>query len=275
MPSFVRRTIILGTCLGAGMVWSGCEAKQATEYVTGISTQVSVPRDLKAVRVEVSVNGVPQFCQGYRVYDGKVQLPRSLGTFANSDRAITSGPITYTIAGVTSADTEAEFFATCRSAKVSEDSVRILRRSRQPYIKDEILFLPMPLKYSCYDKQCGDEETCKGGKCVSATLTEEQARLAFPRYSPDLVDGTGGSCFSSQLCMGAAAPAIVVDPDTCTYAVANTPSSPPPADPSVNPVRPPCTTAANCGSGVCEADGKCAALPPGLPWEGTNVEVIY
>ena len=53
----------------------------------------------------------------------------------------------------------------------------------------------MPLKYACYDKQCGDEETCKGGTCVSATLTEEQARAKFPTYSPDLVDGTGGGCF--------------------------------------------------------------------------------
>jgi hypothetical protein len=274
MRSFVSRAIILGTCLGAGVVWSGCEAKQATEYVTGISTQVAVPRDLKAVRVEVNVGGVPQFCQGYRVYDGKVQLPRSLGTFANTDRAITGGPITYTIAGVTSADTEADFFATCRAAKVSEDAVRILRRSRQPYIRDEILFLPMPLKYSCYDKPCGDEETCKGGKCVSATLTEEQARAAFPKYSPDLIDGTGGGCFSSQLCLGAAAPAIVVDPENCVYAVANTPSAPPLLDPLADPFRPTCTTAATCGSGVCN-NGRCDALPPNLPWAGTNVEIVY
>jgi hypothetical protein len=275
MRSFLRRTIILGTCVGAGMVWSGCEAKQATEYVTGISTQVSVPRDLKSVRVEVSVNGVPQFCQGYRVYDGKVQLPRSLGTFANSDRAITSGPITYTIAGVTTANTEADLFATCHSAKVGDDDVRILRRSRQPYIKDEILFLPMPLKYSCFDKQCGDEETCKGGKCVSATLTEEQVRAKFPTYSPDLVDGSGGGCFNSQICMGAAAPVIIADPDTCTYAVANSPGAPAPADPQLDPFRPACTTASSCQSGVCNPDGRCAALPPGLPWEGTNVEVVY
>lgn len=274
MHSFLRRSVILGTSLAAGVVWSGCEAKQATEYVTGISTQVSVPRDLKAVRVEVTVGGVPQFCQGYRVYDGKVQLPRSLGTFASTDRAITSGPITYTISGVTDFDTDNEWFAVCGRPQVGENNVRILRRSRQPYIRDEILFLPMPLKYSCYDKACGDEETCKGGKCVSATLTEEQARAAFPKYSPDLVDGSGGGCFSSQLCLGAAAPAIIVNPDTCEYAVANTPSSPPPIDPQADPFRPPCATAANCSSGVC-TDGRCEALPPNTPWEGVNVEVVY
>ena len=268
------RAIVFATCLGATVLWSGCQGKQVTEYVTGISTQVSVPRDLKAVRVEVSVGGVPQFCQGYRVYDGKVQLPRSLGTYASTDRAITSGPVTYTVAGVTSADTEADFFAICRSAKIGEDKVRVLRRSRQPYIKDEILFLPMPLKYSCYDVSCGDEETCKGGKCVSATLTEEQARTTFPKYEPALVDGSGGTCFSSKICLGAAAPAIIVDPDTCTYAVAASPSTPAPADPLVDPFRPACTKAEDCPSGVC-TDGRCEALPPNTPWEGVNVEVVY
>ncbi len=289
MRSFVGRVVILGTCLAAGVVWSGCEAKQATEYVTGISTQVSVPRDLKAVRVEVTVGGVPQFCQGYRVYDGKVQLPRSLGTFAGTDRAITSGPITYTISGVTDFDTDNEWFGVCGRPQVGENNVRILRRSRQPYIRDEILFLPMPLKYSCFDKACGDEETCKGGKCVSATLTEEQARAMFPKYTPELVDGTGGDCFSSQLCIGAAAPAIVVNPDTCEYAVANSPSAPS-IDVAIDPFRPACTTVKDCNDctqqncddpavakrlRTCEPDKHCSALPQNTPWEGTNVEVVY
>ncbi len=285
MRSFLARSFVLGTCLAAGVVWSGCEPKQQTEYVTGISTQVSVPRDLKAVRVEVTVGGVPQFCRGYRVYDGKVQLPRSLGTFASSDNAITSGPITYTISGVTDFDTDNEWFGVCGRPQVGENNVRILRRSRQPYIRDEILFLPMPLKYSCYDKACGEEETCKGGKCVSATLNEEQARATFPKYSPDLVDGSGGGCFSTKLCLGAAAPALVVNPDTCEYAVANTPSAPEPADPLLDPFRPACDTNAECGSQTCtitnpgavapDKKGRCEALPPGTPWEGTNVEVIY
>lgn len=294
MRSSLRRSMILGTCLTAGLVWSGCEAKQATEYVTGISTQVSVPRDLKSVRVEVSVGGVPQFCQGYRVYDGKVQLPRSLGTFANTDRSITSGPITYTVAGVTSSDTEADFFATCSAAKIGEDKIRVLRRSRQPYIRDEILFLPMPLKYSCYDKGCGDEETCKGGKCVSATYTEEQAKAAFPKYSPDLVDGTGGGCFSSAQCLGVTFPAVIVDPDTCTYAVANSASAPAPASPLADPFRQQqCETSADCipvppaprspreckivdPAAIAPAKkGRCEPLEPGTPWAGTNVEIVY
>jgi hypothetical protein len=254
MRSFVRSSIV-ASCLGAAVIASGCDSKQATEYVTGISTQVTVPRDLKAVRVEVNVGGVPQFCRGYRVYDGKVQLPRSLGSFASTDGAITSGPITFTIAGLTTEDTENPFFGSCVQARVTSDQVRILRKSRQPYIRDEILFLPMPLKFACYDKDCeskdGVEMTCKGGKCVNATLSDAELKALKP-FTSDLVDGTGGTCFRRKLCVtDTAAPAIVVDPTSCTYAVPNTASAPPTLPGVPNPFSGP---------------------PIG---EGVNVEVVY
>lgn len=286
MRSYLRRTMILATCLTAGLAWSGCEAKKATEYVAGVSTQVSVPRDLKAVRIDIRVGGVPQFCNAYRVYDGKVQLPRSLGAFATTDNAVTAGPVMFSIVGYTDDDLANAAFADCLTTEIGKDKARVLRRSRQPYIPDEIRFIPMPLKYSCFDVPCGDEETCKGGKCVSATFNEEQARAAFPVFAPDLVDGTNANCFSAQQCIGFAAPAVVVNPDDCTYAVANTASAPPPVSPLVDPFRQPCTTNADCtnkstctildaGAVAPALPGRCDAIPPGTPWEGTNVEVVY
>lgn len=288
MRSFVRRATIVGVFgLGVTVLSSGCEAKKATQYVAGISTQMTVPRDLKAIRVEVNVGGFQTFCQGYKVYDGRVQLPRSLGAYPNNENALnTNLPITYTIVGLTEDFDPASdnpLYAFCAQPKIGENGARILRRSRQPYVRDEILFLPMPLKYSCYDKACGDNETCKGGKCVSDTLADP---TALARYTPELVDGTGGDCFSSQLCLGAAAPAILVDPDTCTYAVANSPSAPPPVDPLADPFRQiPCETAEECPSKLCtEVDpgavppakkGRCEPLAAGTPWDGTNVEVVY
>jgi hypothetical protein len=287
MRSLFRRAMIVGTTFAATAVGSGCQANKATEYVAGISTQVSVPRDLKAIRIDVSVGGFTTFCGGYRVYDGKVLLPRSLGAFATSKAAQTTGPVQYSIMGVTDADTASALFTDCGTQlQVGKDNVRVLRRSRQPYIPDEIRFIPMPLKYSCFDTQCADEETCKGGKCVPATLSLEQAKAAFPLYAPDLVDGTNGNCFNATMCLGLAAPAVIVDPDTCTYAVANSASAPPPVSPLVDPFRQPCDTAADCinksactiiDSSIVAPDkpGRCDALPPNTPWAGTNVEVVY
>lgn len=234
------------------LAWSGCEAKEQTEYVAGVSTQVKVPRDLKSVRLSVSVGGVRQFCRGYRVYDGRVQLPRSLGTFALNDPK-QSGPITYNIIGYTKELEEGTEFddLACNDQVGGSEGARILRRSRQPYVENEILFLPMPLKYACFDTKCqNDNETCKGGVCVDATTDASK----LPKYAPELVDGTGGNCFSTSQCLAGALPAIPVNPDDCTFAVAGTPSAPPTVGGAPNPFAAPGAPA---------------------PGEGLNVEVVF
>jgi hypothetical protein len=245
-----RRIASLAALSIAGLVWSGCEAKQQSEYVAGVSTQVKVPRDLQYIRLSVSVGGVRTFCRAYPVYNGRVQLPRSLGTFALNDPS--GDPLTYQIIGYTQKLEEGEELNEIACGdKVGDNGARILRRSRQPYVKDEILFLPMPLKYSCYDTLCeGDDKTCKGGSCVDANVSTPAD--VFPKYSPELVDGSGGDCFSPALCMGAGLPAIPVKPDDCTYAVANTPSAPP------------------------TIEGVPSPIPQGTPsGDGVNVEVTY
>jgi hypothetical protein len=84
----------------------------------------------------------------------------------------------------------------------------------------------MPLKFSCYDKDCGDDEsiTCKAGVCVSSTTDEKK----LPKFSEELVDGSGAGCFNANLCFAAGAPAVIVNADDCTYALPNAPPSSPP-----------------------------------------------
>lgn len=233
MRASTRRHLTLGVALATALAWSGCDAKKQTEYVTGVSTQVKVPRDLKAIRLDVSVGGVIQFCRAYKVYDGRVQLPRSLGEFPSQG---TPGPdpITVTVTGFTedfSETTGRDVFDNCTTvAPVVGDKTqgtRILRRSRQPYVPDNVLFLPMPLKYSCFDTSCTDEaKTCKAGVCVDAIEVRK-----LPPFTDDLITGLGSTCFNASQCFAAASPAVVVDPEDCTYALPNTPpSSPPPID---------------------------------------------
>jgi len=244
----MKRAACLLSLSLVGLVWSGCSKKEATEYVAGVSTQVKVPRDLKAVRLSVSIGGVRTFCRAYRAYDGKVLLPKSLGSYALNDPA-QSGPITFQIIGLSDALAEGdELDDLACGDKVGGDnkSVRILRRSRQPYVPDEILFLPMPLKYSCFDKDCPDEQTCKGNVCVDALNT-----LKLPKFRDDLVDGSGADCFSITQCLAAALPALPVTLDDCTFAVAGTKDAPPPLPGVPNPF---------------------AGAPTG---DGVNVEVTY
>jgi hypothetical protein len=235
-------------------VSSGCSSKKQTEYVAGVSTQVQVPRDLKTIVVSVAVGGVVQFCQAYSVYNGKVQLPRSLGSIKDQGSSGVD-PLTVTIAGYSDELTDNspnKQINDCLDfqGQVAAGGARVLRRSRQPYITDRVLFLPMPLKYACWDKDCGGNDTCKGGACVPSEI--DPAKL--PEFSPELVDGTGGGCFHASDCFGAAQPAAVVNPADCTYALPNTPSAPPvQMGLPPNPVGP----------------------PPGQPWQGLNVEVTF
>lgn len=279
MRSFVRHGLVVGTCLGALVASAGCEQKKATEYVTGVSTQVTVPRDLKAVRIQIATGGFVQFCQNYKVYDGKVLLPRSLGNFPSTSDGKTSS-VTFSIVGLTE-DFEPgspnPVFADCTSsAQVKANNVRILRRSTQPYKPDHILFLPMALKYSCFDKVCDEGKTCKGGVCVEDKTDPEK----LSDYVDGMGDGTDGACFNTSICMGPAIPAVPVNEDTCDFAVAESADANKiavlPKD--KNPFRPECTAAnatEKCGPRAC-TDGQCELLPPGSPpWTGVNVEVSY
>lgn len=246
MRASTRRVLTLGVVAATALAWSGCDAKKQTEYVAGVSTQVQVPRDLKAIRIDVSVGGVVQFCRAYKVFDGKVQLPRSLGEFPAQG---TPGPdpLTVTVSGYTQdfSDTTGpgalndclDFLPKVGDADPNH-ATRILRRSRQPYILDKIAFLPMPLKYSCFDKDCPDEsQTCKAGICVDAAVKD---LTKLPTYDDELINGLGGACFKSNECFAAAVPVVVVDANDCTYALPGTASAPPLA-PGVppNPVMSP------------------------------------
>lgn len=230
MRASTRRVLTLGVVAATALAWSGCDAKKQTEYVAGVSTQVAVPRDLKAIRLDVSVGGVILFCRAYRVYDGKVQLPRSLGEFPSQG---TPGPdpITVTVSGFTedfSETTGKDVFDNCTSVapKVGDKTqgTRIIRRSRQPYVADSVLFLPMPLKYSCFDTSCPDEaQTCKAGLCLDAKVDEK----TLPKFSEDLISGLGGGCFHASQCFAAGVPAVLVDQNDCTYALPSSASAPP------------------------------------------------
>lgn len=280
MRSFVRHGLVIGTCLGAMLASAGCEQKKATEYVTGVSTQVTVPKYLRAVRINISADGFPSFCQSYRVYDGKVLLPRSLGNFPSSSDG-NSRHITFSIVGLTDdyrPDSANQVFSDCYSSpKIGDNSVRILRRSTQPYVPDHIKFLPMALKYSCFDKDCPDEGTsCRGGVCVKDELNQEQAN-ALTDYTDGQGEGTDGACFSMPVCMGAAIPAVPVNVDTCDFAVAESEDAKKIAiiPPDKNPFRPACTTTDQCSGRPCN-NGQCDLLPAGSPpWTGVNVEITY
>jgi hypothetical protein len=237
--------ITLGVVGLTAVAWSGCSAKKQTELVAGVSSQVQVPRDFRSVRIDVNGAAGNAFCHTYPVYDGKVRLPRTLGVLAQTDPTF---PVTITIAGfVEDVDTDNTLsaFTDCQAApavgtesrdKEHGGGARVLRRSRQPYVKDKILYLPMPLKYACYDVDCekeGQDFTCKGGKCVPPDT--DPNRLI--EYDDSLIFGSSNTCFRPFTttddknvtlpgCLDLGFLPDVVDANKCIYAIAGSPGRP-------------------------------------------------
>jgi hypothetical protein len=232
----LRRAVTLGIISLAGLAWSGCEGKKQTEFVAGISTQVRVPKDLKTIRVDVLVGGTQVKCDSYRVYDGKVQLPKTLGTLPISadNRGL---PVTITVAGYSEErleSTAVDQFADCVNTRIelgtNAAKGRILRSTRQTYSPDKIIFLPMPLSFACFDKiDCKSEETCKAGRC--APMDADPAKLT--EFSEAMVNGAATTCFSVERCITPTGQTpFVLDPAKCLYAhpgSAGAPSLPAPA----------------------------------------------
>jgi hypothetical protein len=212
---------VLGTlaALSVSFVHGCSDPKPATQFTVGVVSQIQVPRDLRSVRIIAQVGGTVPFCQTYPVVDGSARLPQSLALAPSSASSPTT-PVTVTVVGF---DQDAEAadgnVYVCAAPPIANDGKpdtgRILRRSRQPYVAQKNLYVPMALRYSCYGKPCGDGETCKGGACVPADVDVSK----LPAYSRDLLFGDTNTCFDPIACLGDAVGVSVIDENNCVYEV--------------------------------------------------------
>ena len=186
-------TLIITTAVITS-AWVGCSGKNSTELVPGVSTQMQIPRDLKTVRIDLAPAGEQSRCviENVNQFDNGRDLPRTLGVLNEVERARV---ITITIWGYDVSEFEAPSLQDCLVTPMSDTKhkPRILRRARLSYVNGKILFLPMPLRYSCYDKvDCKEDQTCKAGECVSADVDS----ATLPEFNASMFDGTDNLCFS-------------------------------------------------------------------------------
>jgi hypothetical protein len=182
---------------------------------------MQVPRNLKTVRIDWAPAGEQSRCtiENVNPVTNGITLPRTLGV-VNGQEA--TRVITITIWGYDVSDSEAPSLQDCLVSPLSDTvhKPRILRRARLGYVNGKILFLPMPLRYSCFEKvDCKEDETCKAGECVSADIDS----ATLPEFSPSLIEGNDNLCFSPQACTGALIPAKTVSAADCTYTFAADP----------------------------------------------------
>lgn len=203
-------------CTFAGLLATSlaCSSTRPTEIVAGVSTQIRVPDDIRAVGVVVQANGAVEFCEHYSVVDGVATLPATLGVLGQSGLS-TRGTVTVQVIGFRTARSEFEKDCLVRAEDTGLDAM-VIRRRRLTFVDDQIKFLPLPLKESCADNHCSSEaETCIGGKCVIADI--DAASLS--NYSDSLLFGNTNTCFDARRCLaeGLTVPVQLEDPKTCTF----------------------------------------------------------
>ncbi len=216
MRNFGSGVLALGLAgIGAAGAWgSGCSAKKPTELVPGVFTQVSVPRNIAQVSIVVKANGAVKFCQTYDASNGVVLLPETLGVVSGGSASTT---VSVEVRGYDQAGQNSNDALGCTGLPVNAPAAqggpgpRVIRRSVQTYVDQHVLFLPMPLSYSCFDTDCSTQ-TCKGAQCVDQAT--DATKLVD--FDPALVDGTQ-DCFDPKTCFAAGLPAVLIDPSTCTY----------------------------------------------------------
>jgi hypothetical protein len=201
--------LILGVILAIG-----CQSQPATQFTIGVMSQIQVPKDLRSVRITASVNGNIKFCQTYPVDDGKTTLPQSLALAPEGDM---SHSVLVSVIGFakTKDDVMSAVPDDCSDRGNDAAPAQILRRSRQQYVPAKNLYVPMPLRYSCYGVECQAGETCRGGKCVSPDIDSS----TLPEFAPDLLYGQTNTCFDVDACLGDAVGPTVIDADQCIYEV--------------------------------------------------------
>ncbi len=215
---------------------AGCSATKPTELVPGATTQVEVPKDLGGLRVIVVGNGQKVFDQAYTVTNGIVVLPATLGIVA---KGAPSTVVTIAMFGYKpSVINDQACSSTLWSDSLqnpqpvgSQCGPSVERGSTQTYVDQRILFLPMPLSYSCWgnDTCTGTSQpgtttqTCMGGQCLDNHVDAN----TLHDYDPALLDGTQ-ECFSPTACFPPTdtVSAQPIDATNCTYTFPSKPDKP-------------------------------------------------
>ena len=192
--------------------WGGCSPTEPTQLVAGMTTQMQVPDEIESVGLVVQSGGRLVFCDSYPVADGSVTLPSTLATSSEGDPAT---PVTVTVLGFSSPQTNFSADCVIKQPDVGEDGVSVMRRRRSTYLENRALYLPMPIKHACAGVKCAATETCIGGLCEKMDI----AASSLVDYDDRLVFGRTNTCFSVSRCLPAEAsiPARLIDPLTCEF----------------------------------------------------------
>lgn len=229
--SLSRRFATKGALLAVSATAFACAPDSSGQLMLAVQTDMSLPKDVDAIRIEVFNEGVPKFRKDYE----------RLGTFDQEIRL----PGTLALLGSDEPDSAVTVSVSARTGGVN-GKVRVMRQVVTTVPQDRIASLQIPLRFICdgsgedengeAKNTCPDGQTCIAGSCEDRTIDSS----TLPDYEEDDVFA-GGSCFDPVSCWNFPV-AVDVDPSDCSFSA--------PADESALNVA-----LAVEGDGICGAAG--------------------
>lgn len=210
--STTTRAAAAALCLAAGTAPSCAKAPPPGEVMMIVQTDMSLPKDVDTVTIEVLVRGDPRFSQTFEKLgaDESLKIPASLGITID-------------------AGTDPTTPVTLRVIASQQGMVRVLNEAVTTVPDDRIAALRLPVHWLCWDQvavdgqgnassTCPEGQTCVAGSCADKKIDP----TTLPTY--DVADvfggGTGsgdGSCFDVSSCFTGSVDAPV-DLASCTIA---------------------------------------------------------
>lgn len=170
---------------------SGCSSKLQGELLLVIQTDMSLPKDIDAIHIEASTEGVVKFQNDFTklgTTDGQIHLPGTLGLLA-PDKA--DAAITVMVSARTGGD---------------HGKVRVVREITTTVPQERVVTMPLPIEFLCDGQATTDESdhplsTCPDGQtCVAGTCqTKKVDSSKLHSYSEGDVYGDG-TCFDGAQC---------------------------------------------------------------------------
>ena len=161
--------VVLAMVLCSAVLGCGGDAEPVTELLVVVDSDLPVPAELDAVRVEVT-GAMAASATGSLTGPGATPLPRTVGLV---HRGGALGPIEVNVVG-TRGGTEV-----------------IRARAITSFVSGRTLILPMMLARTCAGVTCGAGRTCSASDCVSADVDPE----TLEEWNGEVPRLDGGQCF--------------------------------------------------------------------------------
>lgn len=194
-----------GVLLAASAALFSCAPEPPGQLMLAVQTDMSLPKDIDTIRIQVATEGVLKFDRDYTSLgsiDGQIRLPGTLALVApeKADAAVT---------------------VTVSAYGGAPRNVRVVRQVVTTVPQDRIAALHLPLRFMCDGFAANDDgepkSTCpEGQSCVMGECVDREVDSAtLPDFEDDDVF-SGGSCFDPVVCWQNPEP-VELDSSDCSF----------------------------------------------------------